>query len=844
MKSYRYITYGFLLLLTCTFSISAHADDGKDKDSTKSEGITDKIKSSTKVNGMFTLYQDTATGSVQMYIEKDQLNQEFIYQSFSLGGPPQLFLNQNMIRMTFVFSIEKNYDKIEFIRENTSFYYEEGKAISKAKNADVSRANFFSTKIEAKDSTGYLISVDDLFFGQLMDPIKPEFNITNPSIRIFNVGNLNKGKSHYSKLRSYPDNTDVVVSLTFDNPSPKASGTRHVTDARYVEVKFQHTFLAMPKNDYRPRKDDPRVGYFLDQMENVTTLEYPRYHDQIHRWHLVKKDPTAALSEPIEPVVWWVENTTPEEYRDVILEAGRKWNVAFEKAGFKNAVVMKMMPDTASWDPADVRYNVIRWVSSDLGFAIGPSFVNPRTGQILGADITIDYGMLLHGLTEDALSNIGTEAHDFGFDKPTDNKHHYCTMAQEKRAQHGVAMAMMQAGDASDAELKRLVDQYITEIVLHEMGHTFGLAHNMKASQMLTLAEAHDTSITRKIGTTASIMDYTIANIHSNPAKQGDYYSTVLGPYDIWAIEYGYTPFTASEEERGLKAILKKSSDPKLDFGNDADILSQWSGIDPRVLTWDMSGDVVEYAIDRFEGINARVNNLSKSFVEDDGTYQKLYFMYYMMQRGRYSMSRAASRYIGGIYVNRNSPAEAGDTKPYTPVPESYQKEAMNFLSTYVFAPNAFDADKSLYPYLQRQRRGWNFGGNPEDPKIQSLVLGVQLSALSFIMNASTLHRINNSTLYGNTYTITEVMSDLTDACFSADLKGKVDLFRQNLQSSYVNMLIGAAGKAKGYDNASRATALSELMAVRKMIKKKGKDVLTEAHRERLRKVIDEFLDV
>jgi hypothetical protein len=124
----------------------------------------------------------------------------------------------------------------------------------------------------------------------------------------------------------------------------------------------------------------------------MTATNATPYYDVINRWNLVKKEPNAALSEPVEPIVWWVENTTPVELRQTILDAGNKWNLAFEKAGFKNAVVMKMMPDTATWDPADIRYNVIRWVSSDLGYAIGPSFVNPRTGQILGSDITIDYG--------------------------------------------------------------------------------------------------------------------------------------------------------------------------------------------------------------------------------------------------------------------------------------------------------------------------------------------------------------------------------------------------------------------------------------------------------------------
>ena len=152
-------------------------------------------------------------------------------------------------------------------------------------------------------------------------------------------------------------------------------------------------FWKCQANDFRPRLDDPRVGYFTQEIENLTSIKVADYKDVINRWSLVKKDPSAAISEPVEPIVWWVENTTPVEYRQTIVEAGEKWNEAFEKAGFKNAVVMKIMPDDATWDPADIRYNVIRWVSSPYPpyGAIGPSFVNPKTGQILGADITVEW---------------------------------------------------------------------------------------------------------------------------------------------------------------------------------------------------------------------------------------------------------------------------------------------------------------------------------------------------------------------------------------------------------------------------------------------------------------------
>jgi hypothetical protein len=818
------------------------------KDSTKKEvTIADKVKKSRKIEGLFTFYQDTITGKLQMYVRNDQISQEFIYQSFSMGGPPALFLNQNMLRQTWVFRIDKLFDKVHFTRVNTNFYFEPGKAISKAANADVSDARFYATKVIAKDSTGCLIEVDKLFLSTLMDEIKPNYPPSAKPVRRFNLGNLDVSKSYYSKVRSFPNNSDVLVSLSFDNPKPSAGGGNDITDARYVEVKMQHSLIQMPKNNYQPRFDDPRVGYFTEEKNDMSSLETINYHDLIHRWHLEKKYPDQDLSEPVEPIVWWVENTTPKEYVNIIVDAGHKWNEAFEKAGFKNAVQMKVMPDTATWDPADIRYNVIRWVSSDLGFAIGPSFVNPRTGQILGADITIDLGMLKHTLNEEALSEAAYAPHQFENmeEFSFSGDHTQCSIGKGLQMQHGAAYSMISLMPNAEIELKKLSEQFITELVIHEMGHTFGLGHNMKASNMLSPEDIHNTEITRVKGLTASIMDYTAVNIHSDPSKQGDYYSVKTGPYDWWAIEYGYTPFADGEEESGLKKILGKSSDPELDYGNDSDITRPGSGIDPRVMVWDQSSDIVSYATDRFKLVDNSMAKLRKTFVSDEASYQELFNKFYYLQRHRYSMASAVSAYIGGIYVNRLYPGQASNALPYTPVPASYQKKAMQFLAAEIFAPDAFEADRQLYPYLQRQRRGWNFGGTTEDPKLQNYVSGIHATALGFILHPVTLSRANTSSLYGNQYSTGQIISDLEKAIFEADMDSAVSLFRRNLQFDFVNRLISIqSNKSKRYDPTTVAVvykAMGDLSKKLKKARKKG-DELTMAHRENLILLINKSL--
>src|SRR5690606_21208031 len=374
-------------------STAKAAADSVQKKKDEKPSIDDKVKSSKKIDGLFTLYRDTATASLQLYVAKEQLDQDFIYQSFSMGGPTSLFLNENMIRDTWLFSIRKNHDKIEFLRKNTAFYYDPANPVSKAANADVSETIFHSEKIAASDSAGYLIPVDGLFISNKLDAVKPVMPPGTSPAAVFNLGSLNTSKSSYDTVRSFPGNTDVVVRLAYDNPTPQNGGGKDITDARYVTIRMQHSFLKVPQNNYRPRQDDPRVGYFGAQVDDLTSISATPYRDFISRWHLEKKNPGAGISEPVEPIVFWIENTTPLEYRPIIKEAGEKWNEAFEAAGFKNAIVMKQMPDDADWDPADIAYNVIRWKSSSKpGYgAIGPSFFNPLTGQILGADITVEW---------------------------------------------------------------------------------------------------------------------------------------------------------------------------------------------------------------------------------------------------------------------------------------------------------------------------------------------------------------------------------------------------------------------------------------------------------------------
>jgi hypothetical protein len=507
---------------------------------------------------------------------------------------------------------------------------------------------------------------------------------------------------------------------------------------------------------------------------------------------------------------------------------------------------MKIMPDNADWDPADIRYNVIRWVSSaqpQYG-AIGPSFINPRTGQILGADITVEWFSGSATPISDELFN-GSPVPQLNLPGMEMNQHAACTIGSSLKAQFTTGLTALESMDADEASIKEMHKQFLTYLIMHEMGHTLGLNHNMKSSQMLSPADINNTSITRSIGLIGSVMDYPAINLSLDRSKQGDYYTTKAGPYDLWAIEYGYTPSTEAGEELLLNKILMRSTDPKLAFGNDGDDMrAPGKAIDPRVNVNDLTNDAIAYAEERFKLVNVVMGKLVQKYSKPGQSYAELRSRYGSLNGQRNSMINAVSRYIGGVYIDRSFPEQHSSSKPYTPTPVATQKRALDVLNKYVFAPGAFDADAAVYPYLQLQRRGFNQPGNGEDYKITGNILGLQASgALAHILHPATLQRITNTGLYGNSYSVADVMADLVKGIFDADINGNVNVHRQYLQTAFVKGVVGLTAQQSTADDVSKAAALYTLKKLRtKIAAAVSSNETTRAHRANLLFLIDKAL--
>lgn len=807
----------------------------------KEKTIKELVKASTEIDGLFKIYQDTITGALQMVINENQLNKEYIHFAQIADGVLDAGrVNRGSYRGSKVFKIEKYFDKIEFVTQNTSFYFDPDNPISKSKDANISEGVMLSLKIEAHDKKKgqYLIKADDLFLKETFKQIKP---ITRPgsSPFVFKLGNLDKGKSKVRAIKNYPENTNIQVEYVYSKPSTLNGGSNAVSDGRNVSVKVFHSLIAMPDNDYQIRLDDPRVGYFTTQVNDQTSTSSTPYRDLVHRWHLKKKNPDAAISEPVEPITWWIENSTPLQWRETIKEGVLQWNVAFEKAGFKNAIVVKIQPDDAEWDAGDIRYNVLRWTSSPQppfgGY--GPSFVNPKTGQILGADIMLEYVHFTNRVFYDKVYELASLESPYEVNAFEKDNYDTCSFGNHMHQDVMFASTVASATGAPELEMERIKKESMLALIMHEVGHTLGLNHNMKASQLFSPEQLADADFIKGKCLTASVMDYATLNITRDRSKQGQYDDVAVGPYDIWAVQFGYTPFNNEKEKLNL---LNQSTRPELIFGNDADDMrSPGKAIDPRVMTNDQSNDAIQYSIDRIELANDLIKTAKDKFVKNNESYQELRRVYYLLSGQKSGAANIISRYIGGIYVDRAMAGQEGETQPYTPVSLEDQKRAMNALKNYVFAPNAFDAPNDLYNYLAMQRRGFNFS-SPEDPKIHNQILGYQKNVLNHILHPNTLQRITDSELYGNTYKLSSFMNDLNSAIFKADIYGNVNSFRQNLQLAYTNMLISmlTGNQKERFTYNAKSMALYNLKAIRTMAAPSG-NIASRAHKQHLRVLID-----
>ncbi|RMH27086.1 MAG: DUF5117 domain-containing protein [Planctomycetota bacterium] len=701
------------------------------------------------------------------------------------------------------------------------------------------------------ENGGYVIDMDDLLLGNARSFYGPL------------ASGVNKRLATIAKAKAFPQNVEIAFT------APVAANQNRLTT-------FHYSISVLPeRTGYKPREADYRVGFFVTAYNDLAKVPddstWTRY---INRWNLEKADPKLSMSPPKEPIVFYISDTTPIRYRRYVREGILEWNKAFEKVGIVNAVeVYQQDARTGAHmdkDPEDRRYNFYVWNSNGAGFAIGPSRVDPRTGQIIDADVVMNDGWIRFAaaqwqrvLPQQAMENFGPETlawldqhpeldprirllpsaervealrqrrlelaqggRPFGGhpaasgdprfigDDPYDGLdgrisqiNGYCAMADDR----GMDLAMARLGllpimgkgngegDMLDGAPEWFVGAVIKDVTMHEIGHTLGLRHNFIASTIYTMDEINSAKMKGQ-AFTGSVMDYNAVNIQYGDlgTEQAAYFMPTIGPYDYWAIRYGY-----AQSDKELKDILAESTDPTHVYATDEDTF----GPDPRARRRDMGKDALDFERSMMQLVQDLRKEIVDRVLEEGDSYQKVRDAYGTTLGIHFRAVSNAANWVGGTYLNRDRVGDA-DRNPNEPVDVDLQRQALEFVINNAFNDEAFGLTPELLAKMGLDK--W-WGSMPQsllfaDPpfEVHDTILGIQSVAMTMLLNPTTLKRV-----YDNEYrtpadddavTLPEVLFGVTDAAWSeldtrsdrryTEREPMISSLRRNLQRENLDRLI------------------------------------------------------
>lgn len=748
--------------------------------------------------GLWTIY--TKDQQILVELKQSQLNQDFLMLSSIARGVSQgLVLGGMTWGDDVLWSFRKVGDKIHVLRRQVKFKAKAGTPEANAVKMAYSDAVLYALPILVDTSGGHLVDMtriflsDDEMIGRML----------NASF-VFD-------RSTIANVKTFPKNVEIDIACVYSRDPSNESDA--VPDPRGMQVMMHYSISQLPQSGYRPRKADDRIGYFLtvkkDFSDNNDDQHFVRY---INRWDLQKLDPAAKMSPPKDPIVFYLEKTVPVNLRPIVRAGIEDWNKAFEKLGFDNAIEVRQQRDDDTWDPEDVQHNTFRWITAEAGFAMGPSRVNPETGQILDADIIFDASFLrswkstyenftpasIAALMGDEPAVAGLK----GFHLPGGRRHLECQLTQGMQQQTGFAAAVFAAQGLTEKRLELPEDylyQALKEVVMHEVGHTLGLRHNFKASAWKSLQEMEDAAKVNE-PTVASVMDYSPVNIVPAGIKQPSYYTTTLGPYDYWAIEYGYKPISGDENGE-LAKIAMRSGEAGLDYGTDED--TEPSDPDPLSVRFDLGKDPVAYAQRQISIVNAILPKLLDRTIDNGEGYQRARQAFGVLLGEHYRTIRFASKLIGGVHVHRDHKGDIQAKAPFKQVDAAQQRAATKLVLEQGLVSHKFEP--TLLNSLAATR--WMHWGSPEirrvDYPIHNQIGMLQSEMLGTLFGPPVLARLQDGEMKvaegEDVYTLAEHLKMCVDGVFSelaAPAAGEftnrnpfISSFRRNTQRAALKRL-------------------------------------------------------
>ena len=643
---------------------------------------------------------------------------------------------------------------------------------------------------------------------------------------------LDPARSFFSKAKAFPLNDVLHVDQTWQSLDPNAID--NAPDPRSVEVNMTYNLIAAPNDGYVPRVADPRVGYFSQPLiDFASDRELQRTVNYITRWNFGKRT-SAAPVQAANPIVFYLSNDIPFQYRDTVKKALLTWNDAFKPVGILNAVEVRQQPNDPSWDPEDLRHNMIRWIdtSSPQFGAEALLITDPRTGEELNI-----------GVNFDAIEGLGGRTYKF------------------------IVAPARGVPDTAAGE-HAYVENFIRSIILHESGHDLGLQHNFIGSMAYTAKDLQSKSFTNAHGVASSVMEYSPLNIWPKGTPQGDYDQLVLGPYDYYAVHYGYGYIPASDTPAQERATLKqwasKWSDPSYRFASDEDADGFASGhsVDPRVVTFDLTNKPLAWCGTQMTLMHSIMNRVAQRFPSRGRAFDeaRMAFMAPMVTYLRCAAMPAHT--IGGEYLSRSDAGDPGATAPLTPVSLAAERAAWNMLDSGLFAdaPWRFNRDVldrltySEYSSLSTQGT-WAYDPTPRhDVPVVAIVGAAQNAALNELFSPLRLARIDDlGTKYapGKTMTLADLFDWARNGIFGSISSGHAAAdgpVRRNLQVAFAKRLADMWTAPKpGTPADAQALARLQLVDLRHAaavaLQRGHVDELTQAHLAQLQAIAQQALD-
>ena len=761
------------------------------------EDFTKVIEDSKNYEGFFKLYQKKE--NLYCEIQPSQLDKPFLCMISLSRGLGRGFLVSGMTMGEWLLVWRRVGDNVHLIRKNVRFRAKEGTPIAQAVDLGHNDSVLFSLKIESihPQRKSLLVNISPVFVSDLL----PLARSIAPDAR------FDKTRSTWGAVKAFPKNVELKVNAVYTS----ASYIETIPDSRGIQLTLHYSLAELPSNTYRPRLADDRMGHFMTAVKDysVKTSEAPfvRY---VNRWHLEKADKDAKLSPPKEPIIFYIEKTVPHRFRPYIRQGILEWNKAFEKIGFADAIEARIQQDHETWDPEDARYNTIRWMVG-ASFAIGPSRVNPLTGQILDADILIGESWI----------RIWQREYTTYFDELEHERDHpmnhtsrfQCQLASGLARQMGFMASVLQARGLVNED-GELPEEYIAEalktLTMHEVGHTLGIRHNFKSSSIFSLDDLNNKKGEALIG---SVMDYWGVNIAPEGKEQGHYYTPTIGPWDYWVIEYAYKPIDASNPEgelKGLGEIASRVATPELTYGTDEDVIGyRYRDLDPLVNLWDLGADPLEFAKQRREIVAGLWDKIADKVTKEGMGYQRVRRAFGRLLYEHANTMYLACRYIGGQSHHRDHRGDENGRLPFVPVPAAKQREALQFLKEYALSDKAFDFPADLLNSLAVTR--WSDWGSASwnatrfDYPVHNVILRNQTFILERLLYPTVLSRVQDTELKfpkgEDAFTLPELFSGITDAVWvelGRDAGAKqwsnadafISSFRRGLQREHLKQLI------------------------------------------------------